>query len=153
MNFGLPVVAVRLFTVYGPRQRPDMAFSLFMQAMVDGDAIEIFGDGEQSREFTYVSDAVDGTIKAATADVLGQVFNLGGGSRVTVNHVLATLEDVSGIKAKRKTLPAAPGDPRHTGAPINLARERLRRQPRATLRAGLTMRWEWFQSSCRRQDY
>jgi len=151
-NFGLPVVSVRLFTVYGPRQRPDMAFSLFMQAMVDGDAIEIFGDGEQSREFTYVSDAVDGTIKAATADVLGQVFNLGGGSRVTVNHVLATLEDVSGIKAKRKTLPAAPGDPRHTGASINLARERLGWEPRVTLREGLTKQWEWFHASRRRQD-
>src|SRR5260370_8673122 len=115
-----------------------MAFSLFMQAMVDGDPIEILGDGEQSREFTYVSDAVDGTIKAATADVLGQVFNLGGGSRVTVNHVLATLEDVSGIKAKRKTLPAAPGDPRHTGASINLARERLASEPRVTLPQALT---------------
>ncbi len=150
-NFRLPAVSVRYFTVYGPRQRPDMAFSLFMQAMVDGDPIEVFGDGEQSREFTYVSDAVEGTIKAATADVVGQVFNLGGGSRVTVNRVLTTLEDVSGIKAKRKTLPAAPGDPRHTGASINLARERLGWEPRVTLREGLTKQWEWFQSSRRRQ--
>jgi nucleoside-diphosphate-sugar epimerase len=150
-NFGLPVVSVRLFTVYGPRQRPDMAFALFMQALVDGDPIEIFGDGEQSREFTYVSDAVEGTIKAATADVVGQVFNLGGGSRVTVNRVLATLEDISRIKAKRKTLPAAPGDPRHTGASINLARERLGWEPRVSLREGLTKQWEWFQASRKRQ--
>ena len=146
-NFGLPVVSVRYFTVYGPRQRPDMAFALFMQALIDGDPIEIFGDGEQSREFTYVSDAVEGTIKAATADVVGQVFNLGGGSRVTVNRVLATLEDISRIKAKRKTLPAAPGDPRHTGASINLARERLGWEPRVSLREGLTKQWEWFQAS------
>jgi UDP-glucose 4-epimerase len=150
-NFALPVVSVRYFTVYGPRQRPDMAFALFMQALVDGDPIEIFGDGEQSREFTYVSDAVDGTIKAATADVVGQVFNLGGGSRVTVNRVLATLEDISRIKAKRKNLPAAPGDPRHTGASINLARERLGWEPRVALRDGLTKQWEWFQTSRRRQ--
>jgi UDP-glucose 4-epimerase len=150
-NFGLPVVSVRLFTVYGPRQRPDMAFALFMQALVDGDPIEIFGDGEQSREFTYVSDAVEGTIKAATADVVGQVFNLGGGSRVTVNRVLATLEDISRIKAKRKTLPAAPGDPRHTGASINLARERLGWEPRVSLREGLTKQWDWFQASRKRQ--
>ena len=150
-NFGLPVVSVRYFTVYGPRQRPDMAFALFMQALVDGDPIEIFGDGEQSREFTYVSDAVEGTIKAATADVVGQVFNLGGGSRVTVNRVLATLEDISRIKAKRKTLPAAPGDPRHTGASINLARERLGWEPRVSLREGLTKQWEWFQASRRQQ--
>ena len=150
-NFGLPVVSVRYFTVYGPRQRPDMAFALFMQALVDGEPIEIFGDGEQSREFTYVADAVEGTIKAATADVVGEVFNLGGGSRVTVNRVLATLEDISRIKAKRKSLAAAPGDPRHTGASINLARERLGWEPRVSLREGLTKQWEWFQALRRHQ--
>jgi UDP-glucose 4-epimerase len=146
-NFGLPVVSVRYFTVYGPRQRPDMAFARFMRALADGDAIEVFGDGEQTREFTYVSDAVEGTIKAATADVIGQVFNLGGGSRVTINRVLATLEDISGMKARRQTLPAAPGDPRHTGASINLARERLGWEPRVSLREGLTNQWQWFQAA------
>ncbi|HLQ15702.1 MAG TPA: NAD-dependent epimerase/dehydratase family protein [Candidatus Eisenbacteria bacterium] len=150
-NFGLPVVSVRYFTVYGPRQRPDMAFSRFMQAMVDGEPIEVFGDGEQTREFTYVSDAVEGTIKAATADVVGQVVNLGGGSRVTINRVLATLEDISRAKARRKTLPAALGDPRHTGASINLARERLGWEPRVSLREGLTRQWEWFQASRSRE--
>ena len=150
-NFGLPAVSVRYFTVYGPRQRPDMAFARFMQALIDGDSIEVFGDGEQTREFTYVSDAVEGTIRAATADVMGQVFNLGGGSRVTVNRVLATLEDISRIKIKRKTLPAAPGDPRHTGASINLARERLGWEPRVALRDGLTKQWDWFQASRSRQ--
>ena len=150
-NFGLPVVSVRYFTVYGPRQRPDMAFSRFIQAMVDGEPIEVFGDGEQTREFTFVSDAVEGTIKAATADVVGQVVNLGGGSRVTINRVLATLEDISRAKAKRKTLPAALGDPRHTGASINLARERLGWEPRVSLREGLTRQWEWFQASRSRE--
>jgi nucleoside-diphosphate-sugar epimerase len=150
-NFGLPVVSVRYFTVYGPRQRPDMAFARFMQALVDGEAIEVFGDGEQTREFTYVSDAVEGTIKAATADVVGHVFNLGGGSRVTINRVLATLEDISRIKARRKTLPAAPGDPRHTGASINLARERLGWEPRVSLREGLTKQWTWFQAARSRE--
>src|ERR1700737_223710 len=132
-NFGLPAVSVRYFTVYGPRQRPDMAFARFMQALFDREEIQVFGDGEQTREFTYVSDAVEGTIKAATADVIGQVFNLGGGSRVTINRVLATLEDISGLKAQRQTLPAAPGDPRHTGASINLARERFGWETRVSL--------------------
>ncbi|GAC1508564.1 MAG: NAD-dependent epimerase/dehydratase family protein [Candidatus Dormibacteraceae bacterium] len=149
-NFGLPVVSVRYFTVYGPRQRPDMAFARFMQALADGERIQIFGDGEQTREFTYVADAVEGTIKAATADVVGQVFNLGGGSRVTINRVLATLEDISGMKATRKSLPEAPGDPRHTGASIKLARERLGWEPRVSLREGLTKQWEWFQAARRR---
>jgi nucleoside-diphosphate-sugar epimerase len=144
-NFGLPATVLRYFTVYGPRQRPDMAFHRFMEALVGDEEIEIFGDGEQTREFTYVSDAVDGTVKAATADVEGQVINLGGGSRVTVNRVLGTLEDISGIQPRRRHLPAAPGDPRHTGASINLAREKLGWEPRVSLREGLTRQWEWFQ--------
>jgi UDP-glucose 4-epimerase len=124
-----------------------MAFSRFMQALVDSDEIEVFGDGEQTREFTFISDAVEGTVKAATADVVGQVFNLGGGSRVTVNRVLATLEDISRMKVRRQNLPAALGDPRHTGASINLARERLGWEPRVSLREGLTKQWQWFQET------
>jgi UDP-glucose 4-epimerase len=146
-NFGIPAVSVRYFTVYGPRQRPDMAFSRFMQALADGEPIEVFGDGDQTREFTYISDAVEGTVKAATADVVGMVFNLGGGSRVTVNKVLATLEEISHLSVRRQSLPAAPGDPRHTGASINLARERLGWEPRVSLREGLAKQWEWFQAT------
>jgi len=146
-NFQIPVTTLRYFTVYGPRQRPDMAFCRFMEALVEHQEIGIFGDGEQTREFTYVSDAVDGTVKAATADVAGQIINLGGGSRVTVNRVLDTLEDISHIKARRKYLPVAPGDPRHTGASINLARERLGWEPRVSLHDGLTRQWRWFLES------
>jgi UDP-glucose 4-epimerase len=146
-NFGIPAVSVRYFTVYGPRQRPDMAFSRFMQALAAGQEIEVFGDGGQTREFTYVSDAVEGTIKASTADVAGQVFNLGGGSRVSINKVLATLEEISGIRVRRQNLPAAPGDPRHTGASINLARERLGWEPRVSLGEGLAKQWDWFRAT------
>jgi nucleoside-diphosphate-sugar epimerase len=146
-NFGIPATALRYFTVYGPRQRPDMAFHRFMEALSADREIEIFGDGEQTREFTYVSDAVDGTVKAASADVVGRVINLGGGSRVTVNHVIDTLEEISHLEARRKYLPAAPGDPRHTGASINQARDRLAWEPRVSLREGLTRQWEWFQQS------
>lgn len=148
-NFALPATALRYFTVYGPRQRPDMAFHRFMEALVDDQEIEIFGDGEQTREFTYVSDAVDGTIKAASADVDGEIINLGGGSRVSVNRVLGTLEEISRLPTRRKHLPAAPGDPRHTGASINVARESLGWEPRVSLRDGLTRQWEWFQEARR----
>jgi UDP-glucose 4-epimerase len=149
-NFAIPAVSLRYFTVYGPRQRPDMAFSRFMHALGDGEKIEVFGDGEQTREFTYVSDAVEGTIKASTADVVGQVFNLGGGSRATVNQVLATLEEISGIKIRRQKMPAAPGDPRHTGASINLAREGLGWEPRVSLREGLAKQWQWHRETTAR---
>jgi len=148
-NFGLPAVSVRYFTVYGPRQRPDMAFARFMRALAAGEPIEVFGDGEQTREFTYVSDAVEGTMRAASSDVVGRVFNLGGGSRVTINRVLATLEDLSGVRARRLTLPAAPGDPKHTGASINLARENLGWEPRVSLRDGLAQQWRWFQETAK----
>jgi len=150
-NFGIPATSLRYFTVYGPRQRPDMAFDRFMEALVDHDEIEIYGDGEQTREFTYVSDAVDGTVKAASADVVGQVINLGGGSRVSVNRVLDTLEGISGTTVRRRHLPAAPGDPRHTGASINVAREKLGWEPRVSLRQGLTLQWEWFLANSARK--
>jgi nucleoside-diphosphate-sugar epimerase len=146
-NFGIPATALRYFTVYGPRQRPDMAFTRFMHALVVNDEIEIFGDGEQTREFTFVSDAVDGTVKAMSADVAGSIINLGGGSRVTVNRVLATLEEITDLKARRKLLPAAPGDPRHTGASINVAREKLGWEPRVALRDGLSRQWRWFEET------
>jgi nucleoside-diphosphate-sugar epimerase len=146
-NFGVPATSLRYFTVYGPRQRPDMAFCRFMEALADDTPIEIYGDGEQTREFTFVSDAVEGTVKAASADVVGQVINLGGGSRVTVNRVLDTLEDVSGKKSRREYLAAAPGDPRHTGASINVARDRLGWEPRVSLRDGLAKQWDWFLAS------
>src|SRR3989442_7908183 len=100
-NFGIPATSLRYFTAYGPRQRPDMAFHRFMEALVDEQEIEIFGDGHQTREFTYVSDAVDGTVKAASAHVVGQIINLGRGSRVTVNRVLDTLEDISRLELRR----------------------------------------------------
>jgi len=146
-SFGLPLTSLRYFTLYGPRQRPDMAFVRFMKALVDDADIEIYGDGEQTRDFTFVSDAVDATVRAATADVAGQIVNVGGGSRVTVNRVLATLEEITGLQARRKLLPAAPGDPRHTGASINVAREKLGWEPRVSLRDGLTRQWKWFEET------
>src|SRR5438094_1273804 len=146
-NFGIPATSLRYFTVYGPRQRPDMAFVRFMDALVEGHEIEIYGDGEQTREFTFVSDAVDGTVKAASADVVGQIVNLGGGSRVTINRVLATLEDISRLEAHRKFLPAAPGDPRHTGASINVARAGLGWEPRVALREGMANQWPGCQET------
>jgi nucleoside-diphosphate-sugar epimerase len=148
-NFGMPVVSLRYFTVYGPRQRPDMAFSRFMRALLDGEEIEVYGDGEQTREFTYVSDAVDATVKAAGADVVGQILNIGGGSRVTVNRVLDTLQDISQVEVRRRNLPAAPGDPRHTGASINVAREKLGWEPRVSLRDGLANQWRWYREAHR----
>jgi len=150
-NFGLPVTTLRYFTVYGPRQRPDMAISRFMRALVRGDEIEINGDGEQTRDFTFVDDAIAATVRSATADVAGDVLNIGGGSRSTINAVLAALEEISGMKASRRYMPAAAADQRHAAASINLARQRLGWEPRVSLRSGLASQWSWFQQLGGRQ--
>jgi nucleoside-diphosphate-sugar epimerase len=85
-NYGVPSITLRYFTVYGPRQRPDMAFNLFIRAMLEDRPITIYGDGEQTRDFTFVSDAVDANLATGLSEAVGCALNIGGGSRVTVNH-------------------------------------------------------------------
>lgn len=142
---GLPVTCLRYFTVYGPRQRPDMAIARFMNALIEDDEVEVFGDGEQTRDFTFVTDAVEATIRAAKVGVEGKVLNIGGGSRATLNAVLAAVEEMSGTRVRRRYLPPAAGDQRHTGASINLARQHLNWEPQVSLREGLNRQWAWFQ--------
>src|SRR5713226_1455998 len=99
-NYRVPAVGLRYFTVYGPRQRPDMGFNRFIRAILEGQEISVYGDGEQTRDFTYASDAVDGTVRAAFAEVAGEAFNIGGGSRVSVNQVIQLLETITGKQAR-----------------------------------------------------
>ena len=141
---GLPAVVLRYFTVYGPRQRPDMAIASFMQSLVDGREAQINGGGTQTRDFTYVSDVVDATIRAGSADAAGMIINIGGGSRTTVNDVVATVESVAGGRVRRQTLPPMPGDQRDSAASINLARRQLGWEPRVSLRKGIASQWAWF---------
>lgn len=143
-DFGIPTAVLRYFTVYGPRQRPDMAISRFMRALLDGQEIEIRGDGEQTRDFTYVDDVVEATLRAASADVVGEVINVGGGSRTTINSVLSRLEEIAGRSVRSRHLNAAPADQRHAAASINVARQRLGWEPRVSLPAGLAGQWFWF---------
>jgi len=150
-NFELPAVALRYFYVYGPRQRPDMAIARFMRALAMGEEIEIFGDGEQTRDFTYVTDAVEATVRAATADVAGKVINVGGGSRATLNAVLALIQEIAKSGVRKRHLPAAPEDHRHGGASINLARQYLQWEPRVSLRDGLTRQWAWLDQQVSRE--
>lgn len=146
-SFGLPAVFLRYFTVYGPRQRPDMVVARFMSALEAGDDIETYGDGEQTRDFTFVSDVVEATVRAAVASVDGMVLNIGGGSRTTINGVLKTLEGITGQHAAVHRLPAATGDQGHSTASINLARQHLDWEPRISLYEGLVKQWAWFRES------
>jgi UDP-glucose 4-epimerase len=143
VNSGVPTVRLRYFTVYGPRQRPDMAFHKFIRAILRGERISVYGDGEQTRDFTYVSDVVDASILAVDAPA-GQVFNVAGGSRVTVNHVISTLEELVGRPALVDRQERQAGDQRHTWADTSAAREILGYVSQVGLREGLAREVEWL---------
>jgi len=143
-NFGVPTVSLRYFTVYGPRQRPDMGFHKFLRATRLGEPITVFGDGDQTRDFTFVSDAVNANVLAATRGVPGRVYNIGGGSRVSVNDVLEMIERVAGKKPIIKVDPAQKGDMRHTYADTSLAQADLGYAPTVGLEEGLTAEYQWL---------
>jgi len=149
---GLPTVSLRLFTVYGPRQRPDMAFGRFLTALRAGRPISVFGDGCQTRDFTYVADVVR-AFKLAMAycdahrdgpDGQERVFNVAGGSRVSVLEVLALAAQVTGSELRLSNLPAQPGDVRDTWADTTRARDCLGFVAETGLHAGLTAEWRWL---------
>jgi UDP-glucose 4-epimerase len=146
-NFGVPFVALRYFTVYGPRQRPDMAFHKFFKAVLADEAIPVYGDGQQTRDFTFVSDAIAANLAAAIVpEAVGQIFNIGGGSRVVLAEVLDTMAEVVGKPIKRNHIEKAMGDARHTAADVSKARKILNYQPQVSLRDGLTQEWEWVKT-------
>jgi nucleoside-diphosphate-sugar epimerase len=141
-NFGVPTVSLRYFTVYGPRQRPDMGFHRFIAAILRGATVPIYGDGEQTRDFTFVADAVEANVLAMKEGVTG-VFNIGGGSRATVNEVLALLGELAG-PARVERRPPEAGDVRATWADTSAAREVLGFAPRVALRDGLAAEVAWL---------
>ncbi len=143
-NFGLASVALRYFTVYGPGQRPDMAFHRFIRAALTGGVVEVFGDGEQTRDVTFVDDAVDATIAAASVEALAGPVNVGGGAQVAVNEVLDAIERLTGRELRVERLEAAPGDVRHTSADLARARAVLGYEPRVGLEDGLALEIDWL---------
>ncbi len=142
-NFGVPTVSLRYFTVYGPRQRPDMAFHRFIRAILEGKPIAIYGDGEQTRDFTYVADAVEANLLAMRYAPPGAIFNIGGGSRVSVNYAIGLLEEILGKKAIVDYQEAQHGDVRHTLADTSAAREALGFAPKVGLEKGLRAQVVW----------
>jgi UDP-glucose 4-epimerase len=140
---GLDVVCLRYFTVYGPGQRPDMALHRAIDASIDGGELPLYGDGRQTRDFTFVHDAVAGTIAAAEHGRPGQVYNLGGGSRVSLNEALGLVAELAGAAARVLRAPAQAGDARDTWADATRARRELGFEPRHTLRDGLAEQMAW----------
>jgi len=143
-NHGVPATSVRYFTVYGPRQRPDMAFHKFLRATLVGDPITVYGDGEQTRDFTFVADIASATAAAAVRGVPGRVYNIGGGSRVSVNDVLQMIRRVSGRQPLVTVDESQKGDMRHTWAETRLARTDLGFVPSVELEEGLAAEYQWL---------
>jgi nucleoside-diphosphate-sugar epimerase len=147
VNHKVPTTSVRYFTVYGPRQRPDMGFHKFIKAALRDDPIVLYGDGEQTRDFTFVADAVAATAAAGEAGVQGRTYNVGGGSRVSINHVLEILERIAGKRLNLRREPAQKGDMRDTFADTTLARTDLGFRPTVTLEQGLEAEYRWLAST------
>jgi UDP-glucose 4-epimerase len=145
-NFDLPIVLLRYFTVYGPRQRPDMAFHKFMKSILFNEEIVIFGDGNQTRDFTYIDDVIDATIKAATNGKNGEVYNIGGGSRIRLNDVLNLLERITEKKIKIRRTEPQKGEMPHTLASIEKAKRDLSYLPQTKIEDGLLNEWEWIKN-------
>lgn len=142
-NYGVPIVALRFFTVYGPRQRPDMAFHRFIKLGLDGKPVPVFGNGMQTRDFTYIADIVDANLRAMEYSGNEAVFNVGGGSRITLNSALDILGDLvpGGLDVRYEE--RAKGDVTNTYADIELVHKELGYTPKANIEEGLAREVEW----------
>ena len=143
---GLDAVTLRYFTVYGPRQRPDMAFTALVTALAEERPFRLFGDGGAARSFTYVDDAVAATIAAMERGKAGEIYNVGGGDEATMSEAIALAERIADRPLRLERLPAAPGDVRRTRADVTRARDELGWAPTTALEDGLRAQWEWARS-------
>jgi nucleoside-diphosphate-sugar epimerase len=146
VNHGVPTVSLRYFTVYGPRQRPDMGFNRFFTALLEGRPVVQFGDGRQTRDFTFIGDIVTATAAAAVHGVPGRVYNIGGGSRVSLGDVFEMLARVSGRRLEIEHQPAQKGDMRDTYADTSRARADLGFEPSVDLETGLRAMFTWMEA-------
>ena len=145
-NFDLPIVSLRFFTVYGPRQRPDMAFNKFIRAALEGRPIRLYGDGSQTRDFTFISDIVDGIVGAPNAPA-GSVLNLGGGSRISLKEALSVLGSVMGHEIAVEGSGMRAGDVTDTWAAVDRARGAIGFEPKVDLAHGLAAECDWLRET------
>jgi nucleoside-diphosphate-sugar epimerase len=142
-NYGVPTIALRYFTVYGPRQRPDMAFHRFLRLLLEDQPIPVYGDGQQTRDFTFIDDIVAANILASQTPLAGEVFNIGGGTTVTLHEAIRVCEEVSGKRAHLDIRAVEKGDVRQTLADVSRATQYLGYQPQVRLHEGLGAEWHW----------
>ncbi len=144
-NYNVPTVSLRFFTVYGPGQRPDMAFHKFLKAVKENKPIHLYGDGTQTRDFTYIDDIVDANVQSLEKGKAGDIYNVGGGNRREMNTIFPILEKITGKIVNIRHSDRQQGDVFHTYADINKAKKDLDFSPQIPLEDGLRQEWEWIQ--------
>ena len=142
-EFGLEVMTLRYFTIYGPRQRPDMAFAKMISCVAEGRPFELYGDGSQSRSFTFVDDTVEATIAAMERGRAGSTYNVGGGSEVTMLEVVEMLGAIAGRRLELVRSPRREGDAKRTSADTSLIRDDIGWQSTTSFEDGLAAQWRW----------
>ncbi len=147
MLYGIPIVCLRFFTVYGPRQRPDMAIRLFTEAAMEGRNINVYGDGSSARDYTYIDDVVEGIIASASLDRSFEIINLGNSKPVNILEVIRLIEKYSGKKVEIEHLPVQAGDVEITCADISKATRLLGYSPKVDLETGIERFVKWY-SAC-----
>jgi len=147
INYHVPTVSLRYFTVYGPRQRPDMAINMFVGAALNGKEITVYGDGEQTRDFTYVSDIVEANILAANGNLDGEIINIGGGTRISVNELVPKIEKTVGKKVGIRYVENQKGDVRDTLADVSKAGELMNWKPKVKIETGLHNYYTWLNNN------
>ena len=143
-NYGVPTASLRYFTVYGPRQRPDMAIHLFVRAILNREEITVYGDGNQTRDFTFVDDVVEANLLAAMSSSQGEVFNVGGGTRISVNELIKIMENVTGRRAVVKYIEKQKGDVKDTLADADKI-GKLGWKPKVGIDEGIRRFVEWYE--------
>lgn len=143
-NFGVPIISLRYFTVYGPRQRPDMGIYKFVNSIAKGIPLTIYGTGNQTRDFTYISDIVEANILAANSPIIGKVFNIGGGNQISVNDLISIIEGISNKRAIIRKSENQSGDVKDTLANIQLANFEMGWKPKIDIKNGIKKYCEWF---------
>lgn len=143
-NFDLPTLSLRYFTVYGPRQRPDMAINKFIRSILNDDEVIIYGNGEQERDFTYIQDVITAIITAMESNYVGEVFNVGGGSKISLNELIREIEIVMGKSASLKYLEKQKGDVNNTYADLKKIKGFLKWKPKINIHQGLKSYFKWY---------
>src|SRR3990170_4998655 len=146
-GYNIPTVSLRYFTVYGPRQRPDMGFHKFITAILLGKEIEIYGTGDQTRDFTFIDDAVEANLQVFSRGREGEVYNVGGGSRIGLIQAIKAIEEITGKRANLKFTEPQKGDAKHTYADISKAKRDFGYNPKVGIYEGLKRHYEWLKEN------